>query len=165
MHGISETIQEVNWGHFLKAHVSYEIKLANITSKKWAFKKNMNDPFSVTTIESYGPLNYLKTFVFIMGYLKDSWQQRHIKLCFQLSWAPLGYIVWRLRHLAIDLCMDKFGNYILYSSRHIFSTNNLPICTLAIYVDILIITCWSKSVALSRFYSNTNNKMQYHHMQ
>ena len=89
----------------------------------------MNDPFSVTTIESYGPLNYLKTFVFIMGYLKDSWQQRYIKLCFQLSWALLGYIVWRLRHLAIDLCMDKFGNYILYSSRHVFSINNLPICT------------------------------------
>ena len=89
----------------------------------------MNDPFSVTTIESYGPLNYLKTFVFIMGYLKDSWQQRYIKLCFQLSWALLGYIVWRLRHLAIDLCMDKFGNYILYSSRHVFNINNLPICT------------------------------------
>ena len=99
----------------------------------------MNDPFSVTTIESYGPLNYLKTFVFIMGYLKDSWQQRYIKLCFQLSWALLGYIVWRLRHLAIDLCMDKFGNYILYSSRHV-SVLTIYLSALR-RIDILSITC------------------------
>ena len=130
----------------------------------------MNDPFSVTTIESYGPLNYLKTFVFIMGYLKDSWQQRYIKLCFQLSWALLGYIVWRLRHLAIDLCMDKFGNYILYSSRHVFSINNLPICTSAIYFyNVFKVNVLSSAVSIRTLTTKCKNIIyntkEVHHIQ